>query len=164
MRFCLIFLLAIGLFSCQNKTDQQTQKLAARIDSLQAQVSEQYKPGLGTFMKHVQMHHAKLWLAGKNQNWPLAEFEMHELKERLEDIERVHAGNDEIQPIDMIYPPLDKVDQAIEKQDSGRFATAYTTLTQTCNSCHQATDHAFVRVKKPERPPISNQKYERPEK
>jgi hypothetical protein len=30
-------------------------------------------------MSSIQVHHAKLWFAGQNQNWELADFEMHEI-------------------------------------------------------------------------------------
>lgn len=160
MRYMLIFLVAIGCLGCQNNTNNSSKNLAKSVDSLEKQLSQQYKPGLGTLMKHVQTHHAKLWFAGSNENWALADFEIHELKERFEAIEKYHAGNDEIEPIDMIYPSLDSVSQAVDQKHQAKFENSFSVLNKTCNSCHDATDHGFVKVKTPEEPPFSNQQYQ----
>ena len=160
MRYTLLlFIITIILPGCQSGNNKQSQQLSKRIDSLEKQLAQQYKPGLGTFMKHIQMHHAKLWFAGKKQNWALADFEIHELKERFEAVEKFHAGNDEIKPIDMIYPALDSVSHAIDQKDVKRFENSFDLLNNTCNTCHNTTDHAFVKVKIPENPPFGNQRY-----
>ena len=35
-------------------------------------------------MGGIQTHHAKLWFAGINDNWKLAQYEIDEFKERFE--------------------------------------------------------------------------------
>lgn len=159
MRYALIFIVILSFSGCQTDSNKQHQALAKRVDSLEKQVAKQYTPGLGTFMKHIQMHHAKLWFAGINQNWQLADFEIHELKERFEAVEKFHADNEEIEPMDMIYPPLDSVSLAIDQENKARFEKSFTVLNNTCNNCHKATDHAFVKIQKPEMPPFGNQQY-----
>jgi hypothetical protein len=44
---------------------------------------ESYEPGLGEFMTATQLRHAKLWFAGKQNNWDLAAYEIDEIKEGL---------------------------------------------------------------------------------
>ncbi len=34
-----------------------------------------YQPGMGELMTTIQLHHAKLWFAGKNANWALAAYD-----------------------------------------------------------------------------------------
>ena len=51
-------------------------------DSLHKMMAE-YAPGLGEIMGGIQTHHAKLWYAGINDNWKLAQYEIDELKERF---------------------------------------------------------------------------------
>src|SRR5262249_8005861 len=51
---------------------------------------EPYEPGLGEFMTATQLRHAKLWFAGKQNNWDLAAYEIDEIKEGLEDAARLH--------------------------------------------------------------------------
>src|SRR5258708_16420336 len=46
---------------------------------------EPYRPGLGDLMTMtVQPRHIKLLLAGHEQNWPYAKYELHELQEAFE--------------------------------------------------------------------------------
>jgi len=40
-----------------------------------------YAPGLGEFMTATQLRHAKLWFAGKENNWDLAAYEIDEIAE-----------------------------------------------------------------------------------
>ena len=49
-------------------------------------LSNAYKPGFGEIMNSVQINHSKLWFAGTNKNWKLAEFEVHEIMELLDDV------------------------------------------------------------------------------
>ena len=46
---------------------------------------ESHGPGLVEIMLATQSHHAKLWLAGNARNWDLADYQIDELKEGLED-------------------------------------------------------------------------------
>ena len=48
-------------------------------------VKDSHGPGLVETMMAAQSHHAKLWLAGNARNWELAEYQVDELKEGLED-------------------------------------------------------------------------------
>lgn len=57
----------------------------------------------------------------------------------------------------MLDPVLDSVETAIEKQDTAMFRANYMLLTNTCNSCHVATEHGFVVIKTPDTPPFSGQ-------
>jgi hypothetical protein len=45
---------------------------------------EPYASGLGEFMTATQLRHAKLWFAGKENNWDLAAYEIDEITEGLE--------------------------------------------------------------------------------
>ena len=151
---CIILLLA----SCNNSTDQ-TVVLQIRIDSLKKKLSQTYKPGLGEFMGSIQIHHAKLWFAGENQNWQLAEFETGEIKEALEGIPVYCADRPEVQKLSMINPAIDSISNAISTKNIQSFKTGFVFLTTTCNSCHLATNHAFNVIKIPDNPPFTNQDF-----
>ena len=45
-----------------------------------------YTPGLGEIMSLQQMRHSKLWSAGSAHNWPLAAYELDELKEGFDEL------------------------------------------------------------------------------
>jgi hypothetical protein len=63
---------------------------------------ESYEPGLGEFMTATQLRHAKLWFAGKQNNWDLAAYEIDEIKEGLEDAARLHPSFDGVPVAEMI--------------------------------------------------------------
>ncbi|MHA4812535.1 hypothetical protein ACX0G9_30865 [Flavitalea flava] len=138
--------------------------LQARIDSLQKGLDAAYKPGLGEFMSGIQVHHAKLWFAGKAGNWELAEFEIQEIRESLEDIQKYCTDRPEIVSISMIEPAIDSVKNAVQAKKTRIFASSFTILTNTCNQCHQATKHAFNVIQIPQNPPFSNQAFQKPVK
>src|SRR5438128_1393337 len=83
-----ILFISISILAIACNDQQKTmQSLQSKIDSLQQQLSKSYKPGLGEFMSSIQVHHEKLWFAGMNENWQLADFEINEIKEAIEDIQ-----------------------------------------------------------------------------
>jgi hypothetical protein len=154
----IIFLsLLIMLLACNNNSDNQL--LQNRIDSLQNKLDNTYKPGFGEFMSGIQVHHAKLWFAGQNQNWQLADFEIHEIQESLDDIKEYCTDRKETGSIGMIDAPIDSLNNAIEHKDLALFKNSYVLLTNTCNKCHVATDHGFNVIKMPLSPPFSNQDF-----
>ena len=110
---------------------------------LRKEVKDSYKPGFGEFMSNIQIHHAKLWFAGVNQNWQLADFEIHEIEESLGDILKYQSGREESKSLNVINAPLDSVKSAITKKQLNLFKTSFTTLTTTCNSCHEAVKFNF---------------------
>lgn len=156
----LIFLPGLCmLMACNGKT-KEAQKMQSKINSLQAQLNKTYKPGLGEFMTGIQLHHAKLWFAGQNQNWPLADFEIHEIQEALDDINEFCKDRPEIKSIGMLKPPIDSMTEAIGHKDLQSFKNNFLILTNTCNTCHKATDHGFNVVIIPMSPPVSNQDFQ----
>ena len=147
------------LISCNQQPSANEQILQQRIDSLQQQLKNTYKPGLGEFMLDIQIHHAKLWFAGNAQNWELANFEMEEIEETKGDIQQFCADRPEVKSLAMINTPIDSVKQAIQTKNGLMFTRSFTLLTNTCNNCHLATQHGFNVIKIPDVPPVSNQKF-----
>jgi hypothetical protein len=127
-----------------------------------------YVPGLGEIMAFQQMRHTKLWLAGEARNWPLAGYELDELKEGFAEAARLHPTQKDVPvPIDqaiesIVKEPLERVADAITKKDPKAFAEAYDTLTDGCNACHQASNHGFNVVQRPAANPFPNQSFAPP--
>lgn len=153
------FIPVLLLFAACNGHTDNSSGLRVQIDSLQNKLNNSYKPGLGEFMSSIQVHHAKLWFAGTNNNWELADFEINEIREALDDIQKFSADRPEVKSIKMIDPAIDSVSQAIKKQDSQLFKRSFGVLTTTCNHCHKATDHGFNVIIIPTTPPVSNQQF-----
>lgn len=111
----------------------------------------------------VQPRHAKLGLAGKAENWPLAGYAIREVQQAFTAISKsiprwrglpvpalVEAAVDQ---------PIKAVAAAIKQQDAQQFATAYGQLTQGCNACHATADHPFVVIKEPDASNFPNQDF-----
>ena len=122
-----------------------------------------YMPGLGEIMTLQQMRHAKLWLAGSQKNWPLAAYELDELREGFEDVQKFHSMHDGI-PVgamakSLTAGPLEAIDKAIEAKDGASFAKSFDQLTAACNACHRGAKHPFIVITRPSASPFPNQKF-----
>ncbi|MBL7830978.1 MAG: hypothetical protein JNK41_08140 [Saprospiraceae bacterium] len=158
MKFILLIILSFSLFACDKQTDN-SKILQNRIDSLESKLANTYKPGFGEFMSGIQANHSKLWFAGQNENWKLADFEVHEIMETIEDIQKFQTERKESQMIGMINPALDSINNAIQQKNPAFFKRSYTLLTNICNNCHRATNFEFNVVKIPDTQAFSNQDF-----
>src|SRR5262245_17376935 len=109
---------------------------------------EQHGPSLIDFMMTIQTHHAKLWYAGNARNWELADYQVDELKETLEDAGKLipdYKGVPVRAMIDnLAMKPIEDVESAIKAQDRAKFMIAYDKLTAACNSCHEGSKRGFI--------------------
>lgn len=151
--------LIVLVIACNNTAPDQAKELQTRIDSLEKKLNDAYKPGFGEFMSGIQAHHTKLWFAGKNENWKLADFEVHEIMEAIEDIQKYETERSESQMIGMINPALDSVNEAIRSENPEKFRSSFTLLTNTCNNCHKTANFGFNKVQIPETEPFPNQDF-----
>ena len=153
----LLFLSFIFTAGCQN--NQQITSLQIQLDSLRNQLNHSYKPGFGEFMSAIQAHHVKLWFAGKNENWELADFEVKEIKELFDDIRTFETDRVETESTTIIDAPLDSVQVAITQKNLPEFEHYFSLLTNTCNTCHQSVDYGFNVVTIPAFQPFANQAF-----
>jgi hypothetical protein len=108
-------------------------------------------------MSSIQVHHEKLWFAGTAQYWRLADFEIHEMMEAVDDIKKYAADRPETKYIVMLQPAIDSLDRSIQQKKGPMFTKSFMLLTNTCNNCHTEVNYNFNKVKIPETPPFSNQ-------
>lgn len=131
----------------------------------EAEPTPAYTPGLGEIMTLNQMRHAKLWLAGQEGNWPLADYEIDELEEGFEDAVEYHPTHkDSPLPIKDLVPelttaPITALRRAVEEEDNAAFLQAFDGLTAACNSCHETTNFGFNVVKRPTANYFTNQDF-----
>ena len=122
-----------------------------------------YAPGLGEIMTLQQMRHAKLRLAGSQKNWELAEYELDELREGFDDVQKYHETHDAIPVGAMVKSltpaPLEALDKAIAAKDAAAFAKSFDQLTGACNACHRAAQRGFIVIVRPTTSPYPNQKF-----
>ncbi len=157
MKSLIYGLLFLSAFSaCHSNKGSVLQR---QVDSLEKQLSKTYKPGFGEFMSAIQVHHAKLWFAGRHQNWRLADFEIHEIMESLDNIKTIETERKESKLIAMLDTPVDSLNKAIERKDPKAFTNGFIFLTETCNNCHKAVDFDFNVVTIPASIPFTNQDF-----
>ena len=149
--------------------DAQTPPPAAKAPPKEAakDTPKAYVPGLEQFMNVILIEHNKLWFAASSRNWPLAAYELGEIKEVMSDVQD-HVPTFKSLPLaDMIDAVITKevadLEKAIEAKDFKAFATGYDKLTAACNACHQGTENGFIVIQRPSRPVFTNQAY-RPRK
>jgi len=114
-------------------------------------------PKIGEIMVLQQMRHIKLWFAGRDGNWPLADYEIDQLKDGFDDLNRV-LGGDTVEKA--VGGPLAAIEKAVEVKDRAAFVRAYDALSAGCNSCHRTLDHGFIVIRRPVALPYSDQAFE----
>ncbi len=123
-----------------------------------------YVMGMGDLMNTlIQPRHAKLGLAGKAENWPLANYALSELRQAFAGIIKAvpkFRGMPVGDLVDLaLTQPLNTVDAAIKQQDAQKFSAAYEQLNQGCNACHMELDHPYVVIKTPDASAFPNQEF-----
>jgi len=125
-----------------------------------------YMPGLGEFMLVIQTHHAKMWLAAREKNWALAEYQLSEMKEVFSEVQELVPKYKDIPVGDMIDAIVTGViadmEKAVEQKKLKEFSAAYGKLTAACNDCHKAASRGFIQIRKPTRSSFDNEEFRPP--
>lgn len=110
-------------------------------------------------MSFMNRFAAKLYFAGEEGNWSLADIYAHEVEEIAETIIDGKYDHDDVnisQLLEaMLLPALENVEDAIDSQDPEGFRQQYQTMIQTCNQCHVAADYNEIKVTVPESGPFN---------
>ena len=123
-----------------------------------------YVMGMGDLMNTlIQPRHTKLGLAGRAENWAVANYALSELRQVFERIGKAVPKFRGMPVLDLIdaalTAPLGAVEAAIREKDQKKFAAAYDQVTQGCNACHIELDHPFVVIKTPDTSVFPNQEF-----
>jgi cytochrome c553 len=115
--------------------------------------SEAYKPRLNSIMILTQLGHFKLWYAGAVQNWPLANYELEQIRASI-DLSKTLYSDSAKSNMDTMKPAANDLDKAIQAKDAAKFTSAFAKLTTACNNCHEATGFGFIKIRVPRLSPI----------
>jgi hypothetical protein len=105
-------------------------------------------------MVDVAMFAANLWFAGQKKNWPLANYYLGEMRNRMRWEVHLNPGpkGPDGKPVDMqsIFDGIDNgslttVKNVIAKKDSKQFAIEYKHLLEDCYSCHMTAGRPYLR-------------------
>jgi len=124
-----------------------------------------YNPGMGDLMSIlIQPRHVKLWLAGHQENWPLAGYALKEIKQSLARIAAGIPHHNGAPVADLIESAVGSqiglVDFAIKAGEPRQFTEQYGRLTAGCNSCHVSTGHPYIVIKVPDGAAFANQEFQ----
>jgi len=180
---------ALGLyFALRGSTHMNISRLAvlvgtltvASVSALQAQMTPSpltdvssapapvpYVPSMSDLMtSSVQPRHVKLSLAVHDENWTYATYEVSELRGAFKRIIRTIPVYDQKTNTEalmaMVMPPLDLLQAAIKAKDGPAAKKALTSLTATCNACHQQTlNRTYIVIVDPKKTAFPNQDFGR---
>jgi len=127
---------------------------AQEASTQQSEAGEARAPRISDIMAQQQRRHIKLWFAGHDGNWPLADYEIDALKDGFDDLNAM-LGGDTVEKA--VGAPIAALEKAVEAKDRAAFATAFDDLTAGCNGCHRALDHGFIAIRRPTSLPFTDQ-------
>jgi hypothetical protein len=121
-----------------------------------------YAPSVSDLMiATIQPRHIRVWLAVQAKNWDFASYELGNLEGAFRRLGIAHPVQSDLPLQEMIasvtQQPIADLKKAISAKDRGSFEGAYSSLTNACNSCHQAFNHGVVVIKIPGAPLMEDQ-------
>ena len=140
-----------------SKRQAKVQRLEERINDL-----SELLPGQGAVMSLVGYYFANLWFAINAENWPLAEFYLHECRETLERAVAIKPIRQDLTGLDvdlvamaeaLDHTQFTQMDATIRAGDKARSITVYRDAMIVCYSCHMSTGKPFLNVRIPTTPP-----------
>jgi hypothetical protein len=158
--------LAYGMHAFSRTSTVMAQTPAPDLAAMQADIAhlKEVVPSQSHTMTDVGFQFSNLWFAGKQKNWPLADFYLNEARQhivwtiRIRPIRKDAAGN----PVDLKAMfdvisdgPLKKLTASIQNKDEDQFTSAYKQMLNGCYGCHVASGKPFLRPVVPQTPPQS---------
>ena len=146
----------IALAQGQGAAEPDVAALKAEIEALRRLV-----PSQSHAMADVDYQFSNLWFAGKNANWPLAEFYLNETRShlnwavRIRPVRKLSSGAAlDLRPMlqGVEGSSLTQLRTAIEKTDPKAFEAAYRQTITECYACHKLAEKPYLRPHIPESP------------
>jgi hypothetical protein len=145
----------IGVLSMRNKTKifaglSVSVLLSACGNEAHVSSSESagYTPGLAVQMRDMQYWTHKLGLSIDAENPTLVGFYVHELEEAVEDliasIESYDGHAISQMARTMLLPEVEQLERIVDAGDWAAARHAFGAVIQTCNVCHEATEHGYI--------------------
>lgn len=118
-------------------------------------------PRLADLMNEaMQVHHTKLGLAGRANNWALANYEVKKVKETVVEVKEAIVGIQTTsaqwkripvgEMLTSVDSSLNMLEQAITAKNKVEFDNAYSELTAACNACHVRAGQPQIKIMSPQ--------------
>jgi hypothetical protein len=103
------------------------------------------------YMGTMQYMVHKAGLAIQGQDQALAGFYVHEIEEVIERLEEVesfdgHAIGSLVRSV--LVPPFEALEEAVKSADWKDADTRFDQLLNSCNTCHETTEHGYIRIQR----------------
>jgi hypothetical protein len=129
---------------------------AASAATMQADLAhlKEIAPPASHPMVDVAMFTANLWFAGQEKNWPLANYYLGEMRNRMRWEVHLNPGpkraDGTIVDMQSIFDGIDNgtvtsVKKTIQMKDSKQFVVEYKHLLEDCYSCHMTVGRPYLR-------------------
>jgi len=158
----LILLAGIFLITGCSRTGDRSNvdRKTDENNTVHTNTDSSYLPGVGEIMNGIiQPHHYKLYLAGKQQNWILADYEIKQLKGGFDRVGKYHKNTLSANAIPIISPSITAIEKFINEKNTTLFNRGFIALTKACNTCHQATGYGFNIITVPVENSFGNQQF-----
>lgn len=114
---------------------------------------------LSQYMALMQHHVHKLGLALQAKNTPLAGFYLEEVEETAGIIQKKFPTYDKIAVGQlmsaMLVPSIAPLEKSIKTSNWALSNSGYTNLINSCNTCHVAAQHSFIKITVPTQNPFN---------
>jgi cytochrome c553 len=126
---------------------------SALADDQKPPAQQTYVPRLNDIMVATQLRHFKLWYAGTIGNWPLANYELMQIRSSIEDSKDLYPDKSK-SDMSAMMPIANDLDNAIKAKDGVKFAAGFRKMTGACNACHEAAGVGFIKIRDPKLSPL----------
>jgi hypothetical protein len=120
--------------------------LAGTNDERFARVARQLR-GFDVAMVETGYRYGELYWAGQDRNWDYAKYQVEKIRTAVR--HGLERRPKRAQSAQILEGSLPGIEQAIAAKDPALFAERFTSLTATCNACHQAERVPFIHVRPP---------------
>ncbi len=114
---------------------------------------------LGNIMLLIQARHAKIWYAGRAEDWALVDYELGHISDDLTAAAMLYSDI----PVEFVTSAdraLVRMREAAKQKDAAGVQSAFSDLTTACNTCHTAGGVSFIRIQTPTTLPFTNQHFQ----
>ncbi|MEX0608116.1 MAG: hypothetical protein WD016_04320 [Balneolaceae bacterium] len=147
----LITTIILTGFACQDGEESSAQSNSE--ENYEAQLPLIYQ------MAFIDRYATKLYLAGVEENWALADIYAHELEEVSDMIiggNYVDEGINRSELLETILlPQIEQMEVAIDSKDAELFQKNYQTMINSCNQCHSISQYGLIKITIPENNPYN---------
>jgi hypothetical protein len=138
---------ALGVLELSSFPGRASERPKTQLQPLQ---TDDAPPELALLMGDLQRLTHKLALSADAGNAELAAFYLHESREQLRQIQSESPEYENV-PVALLIdrlalPAYAPMEEAIATKDKQRMLAGIDSIIESCNVCHTATQHGFIRI------------------